>query len=142
MIMEVDEILTEEVDDDQECGIMVAHYFFFISIVNQRAFLAISCTYAEIIKFECTRCRYDEPSFFENAKTILWPVLSWISVTYKFHFTHLLLTISAVTIASPITYFFNWVKPGNRLNKYLFIVLDFTDDCIMFLPRDSEGLAV
>lgn len=97
----------------------MAHYFFFLSIVNNCLFFVIACIYAKVMKVEFAPSQYKKLSFFDKASSILSPLVCWLCIRYKYHFKHILVTGSLSTMISPITYLYNMVKPGTILFMFI-----------------------
>ena len=113
----------EDADNEHDCGIMMAHYFFFLSIVNHCAFFGIAWIYAKVIKSEYVPCQYKKISYFDKPTSIIFPILSWLAIRYKYHFKHLIATESIVTVISPITYLYDMVNPGTYTTGYIFALI-------------------
>ena len=92
----------------------MAHYFMFLQLVNQCLFFLIACIFSKLFKIE-SEGRYFKNPNFSQFDTILVPVLAWIVIKYKHHFKFSILFESVVTIFSPLTYFYNLIKPGRSV---------------------------
>ena len=90
---------------------MLAHYFYFLrNQVIQCIYFVIKRIYSKGVKIESAQTK--RLSFLEMAYSILLPTYSWACVKYKYHFKFLLLSQSIVEVISPITRFYDWLKPG------------------------------
>ena len=56
----------------------------------------------------------------------IYPVANWLSVKYQYHLTVSLFTFTMVTGIEPVTYFYNFVKPGaivHQVKEHLLVIL-------------------
>ena len=132
-------MFTEDADNEHDCGIMMAHYFFFLSIVNHCVFFGIAWIYAKVIKSEYVPRQYKKISYFDKATSIIFPILSWLAIRYKYHFKHLIATESIVTVISPITYLYDMVNPGTYTTGYIFALISVQ---WTFLPNRHLGYSL
>ena len=98
-------------DQGQDYEEMTAHYFFFLSLVNQALFYCIACLYAKLTKVESGEAltTYKTPNIPGSFGTFILPVLVWLCTKYKFHFSLNIFIQSILTMLSTITYFYKQV---------------------------------
>ena len=98
-----------------DCQVMIAHYLFFLSRVNQCAFFGIACIFAKLTKKEYDWERHNKPSSFRNLATFLFPIINWVCTKYKYHFVFTILVQSILTMLSPLIYFYSFIDEGTTL---------------------------
>ena len=106
-------LVTGDADNENECGIVMAHYLYFLSLVNNCVLFGIACTFAKVVKNKSCPSSERKLSLSEKAYYILYPVVVWLSTKFSYHFKLSLMAQSMVNALIPITYFYNWMKPGN-----------------------------
>ena len=123
--------ILEHEDGDFNCGKMMVHYFLFLSLVNQFIFFCIACPFAKLTKVESDWENHEQHTLLVKFRHFIFPILCWAAVKYNHYFTFNIGMHSAITMMSPITYFWNLTKPGdgwrslNALltNKNIFLLL-------------------
>ena len=95
-----------------DCGMMMAHYFFFIAEVNRCIFFCTAGIFAKLTKKECDWGNYDKHTFASNFAAFVYPILAWVCIKYDHHYIPAIWFQSLVTIISPITYFYTLVNLG------------------------------
>ena len=104
--------ITDVVDTENENEIMLAHYFFFLSLVNILIFIGITHIYACFLKSGSTLSQNKELRLTQKVSFLIWLTFIWLCVKYKYNFNLILVIQSIVYLIDPITYFYHWGKPG------------------------------
>ena len=107
--------IIEDTDHNQTftCGKMIAHYLFFLSLVNQFAFFCIACIFATLTKIKSDWGAHEQHSPLVKFRHFIFPILNWSCIKSNHHYISNIWIQSIVTMISPITYFYTIAKPGN-----------------------------
>ena len=106
-------------DDDQNHGILLAHYFFFIYWIAHMMVFSIACLFSKL-----TIWQHDEMinenngTKFQNIArfaTFLVPSLSWFTTKYQYYFSLNLLFLKLTTLGSSIAYFYSLLNSGDKM---------------------------
>ena len=102
-------------DQGQDCEEMMAHYFHFLSLVNQCIFYCIACLFAKLTKIESgmVLVDYKQPNLIGNFGTFILPVLVWLCTKYNFHYSLNIFIQSILTMLSTIAYFYKQVMSSD-----------------------------
>ena len=92
---------------------MMALYFLFLSLVNQFTFFCIACTFAKLTKVESDWENHEQHTLLVKFRHFIFPIIIWLSIKYNHYSVFSIAIHSAITMMSPITYFWNLIKPGN-----------------------------
>ena len=95
---------------------MIAHYLYFMSLVNQLTFFFIASIFAKLTKIESDWGEHEQQSLLVKFRQFIFPIISWMHIKSNHQYTLNLWIQSIVLIISPITYFYNIAKPGNVLH--------------------------
>ena len=95
------------------CGMMMVQYFLFLSLVNQFIFFCIACTFAKLTKVESDWENHEQHTLLVKFRHFIFPIIIWAGLKYDQYYTLNAGMHSAITMMSPITYFWTLAKPGN-----------------------------
>ena len=111
-------------------GIMMAHYFHHLTIVNRQIFIVTVVIYAKCSKGDTNyNSKHDRSTQGQkNSSSILmliYPIANWLCTRYKYHLPFYLLIQNIIMICEPMAYFYNFVRPGAIKAKLYLIKNDF-----------------
>ena len=101
-------------DHEQDCEGMMAHYFFFVSMVNQYLFYFVACIFTKLTKTKPYLGNFKKPNLFNMFGNFQFPLLNWLCIKYNYHFKIAILIQSISSMANPVVYFFTLVKPESK----------------------------
>ena len=108
-------------DHKLTCTNIIAHYLFFLSLVNQFMFFFIACIFARVTKIESDWEEHEQHTPLENFRHIMFPMFCWIRLARNRPFNTVLLGIQTLlTMMSTISYFFQIAYSGD--NQILFLL--------------------
>ena len=121
------------------CGQMIAHYLFFLSLVNQFTFFCIACIFAKLTKIESDWGEHEQHPPLVKFRHFMFPIMCWLFMKSNHHYTLNISIQSIVTMISPITYFYTIAKPGKVLHLIchaLFVSLvTWNVECVFLFSR-------
>ena len=95
---------------DNNCEMMLVHYFFFLAHVNERMVCWILGTFT---KMSCSEnARYTVQDFEGRGIPGLSIVLNWSLTKYRYHFPIEAIIMTAVIIINSISYFYDLLWSG------------------------------
>lgn len=95
------------------CQKMIAHYLFLLSLVNQSIFFCVACIFAKLTKIESDWGEHEQHPPLVKFRHFMFPIICWLWLKSKHDYTFNIWIQSILTMISPITYFYNILKPGN-----------------------------
>ena len=105
-------------DDDQNHGILLAHYLFFIYWIAHMMVFSIACLFAKLTIWQHDEMiNENDGTKFQNIgrfATFLVPTLSWYITRYQYYFCLNLLFLNLTMLGSSIAYFYSLLKSGDR----------------------------
>ena len=113
-------------DSDFSCGIMMAHYFHQLTIMNRHIFICISGAHETYTKGNTNddNNKHAEDSqtqrIFTSILMFTYPILNWLCIRYDYRLPFNLLIQNIVLVTEPITYFCKLVRPGKVVAIVLF----------------------
>ena len=100
-------------DQWQDCGGRMAHYFYFISLVNQYLFHCIACIFTKLAKIKIWK-NDKRSTFLGKFGVFQFPLLNWFCVKYNYPFKIAISINSISTMTVPIVYFCSLVMPEGK----------------------------
>ena len=105
--------------DDQNPGIMLAHYLFFVYWISHMIVFGIACLFAKLTLGQHNECMNESDGTkvqkVARVATFLVPSLSWFITKYQYHFCLNLLFLMLTTVGSSIAYFYSLLNSGDSL---------------------------
>ena len=108
-------------DTDYYCGIMMAHYFHHLTLVNLQFFTCIAIIYKRYTNDHTNNYWNDYWCCGDADKqsilaTILMPtylILNWLCIRYHYQLPFNLLLHNIAQVIDPINFFCSFIRPGN-----------------------------
>ena len=93
---------------------MMAHYLYFLSLVNQYIFYYTACIFAKLSKRIPSSGHLKSINFTNMFAFFQYPLLIWFCARYNCHFKITISITSIWTTLSPLTYFYSLVRPEGK----------------------------
>ena len=101
----------------------MAHYVHHLTIVNRQIFIVIAGIFVRCNKAETNyNSKHDRSTqgrrFYSSILMFIYPIANWLCIRYKYHLPFYLLIQNIIMIFEPMTYFYNFVRPGASKAKF------------------------
>ena len=101
-------------DLEQDCEGMMAHYLFFLCLVNQYIFYYTACMFAKRAQINPKSGHFKKANLISMFSCFQYPLLSWFCVKYNYHFKITISITAVMTMLKPIMYFYCLLKPEGK----------------------------
>ena len=106
-------------DNDENPGIMLAHFLFFVYWISHMVVFCIASLFAKLTIWQDHDMLNDKDGTYLQTMgriaTFLVPSLTWLMTKYKYYYLSLnLLFLKLTTMVSSIAYFYSLLNPGDH----------------------------